>query len=140
MRWMPSHSERKGSDLPPEVTPLDVKGNQLADNQAELAAEEHVINMNASSVVRNYSSLAQRIQKRNVCIMASLDARKESEVVKVDKILPKLPDPSVLFPFSSHLAFATESGFIKCARCNQSYHRKHGYVRKWLVTGPMLAQ
>ena len=77
---MPSHSERKGIDLPPEVTPLDVKGNDFADKQADLAAEEHVINLNASSVVLNYSSLAQRIQKRNVCIMASFDARKRGEV------------------------------------------------------------
>ena len=88
VRWMPSHSERKGIDLPPEVTPLDVKGNDFADKQADLAAEEHVINLNASSVVLNYSSLAQRIQKRNVCIMASLGARKKGEVIKTDKISP----------------------------------------------------
>ena len=71
--------------------------------------------------------------------MASLEARKKGDINKPDKILAKQPDPSVLFPFSSHVAFTTESGYIKCARCSQSYHRKHEYVRKWLVIGcPML--
>ena len=110
----------------------------MADNQAELAADEHVINLNASSVVLNYS-LAVRIQKRSVCIMASLDARKKGEENKVDKILAKQPDPSALFPFSSHVAFMTDSGFITCARCSQSYHRKREYISKWLMTDcPML--
>ena len=66
--------------------------------------------------------------------MASFEARKRGDVNVVDKVLPKLPDPAALFPFSSHVAFATDSGYIKCARCGQSYHNKHEYVRKWLVT------
>ena len=73
---MPSHSERKGTELPPDVTPIDVIGNDFADKQTDLAAIDHVINLNASACVLWYCSLASRIQKRNVCIMASLEARK----------------------------------------------------------------
>jgi hypothetical protein len=140
VRWMPNHSALKGIDVPPDVSELDIIGNSFADDQAGFAAEAHVINLNASSVVLWYSFLATRIQKRNVCILASFDARKRGEDInKPEVILPKHPDPALLFPFSSHVPFFTESGFIRCARCNQSYHRKHEYVRKWLITDcPMI--
>ena len=138
--WMPSHSAQKGTELPPDVSPLDVIGNDFADKQADLAAAYHVISLNASSVALWYGCLAYRIQRRNVCILASLDARKRGEPPnKQEMILPKLPDPEALFPFSSHVAFNTGTGFIRCARCNQSYDTKHEYVRKFLLTDcPMI--
>ena len=135
VRWMPSHSERKGIELPPDVTPIDVIGNDFADKQADLAAIDHVIDLNASACVLWYSNLAARIQKRNVCIMASLEARKKD--IKPHEeiaILPKVSPPENLFPFSSHVPFNTGTGFIRCARCNQSYSRKHEYVKKWLIS------
>ena len=139
-RWMPSHMEQKGIERPPDVSPNDVIGNNFADKQAELAAAYHVISLNASSVALWYGCLAHRIQRRNVCIMASLDARKRGEPPnKQECILPKLPEVEALFPFTSHVAFNTGTGFIRCARCNQSYDIKHEYVRKWLLTEcPML--
>ena len=42
-RWMPSHSAQKGIELPPDVSPMDVIGNDFADKQADLAAAYHVI-------------------------------------------------------------------------------------------------
>jgi len=139
-RWMPTHSVQKGTELPPDVSPLDVIGNDFADKQADLAAAYHVISLNASSIALWYGCLAWRIQRRNVCILASLEARKRGEPPnKQEMILPKLPDPEALFPFSSHVAFSTGTGFIRCARCNQSYESKHEYVRKWLITDcPMI--
>ena len=75
-----------------------------------------------------------------LCILASLEARKRGEPPnKQEMILPKLSDPEALFPFSSHVAFCTGTGFVRCARCNQSYDSKHEYVRKWLLTDcPMI--
>ena len=48
---MPSHSALKGIDVPPDVYELDIKGNSFADDQAGFAAEAHLINLNASSVI-----------------------------------------------------------------------------------------
>ena len=53
-RWMPSHSAQKGTELPPDVSPMDVIGNDFADKQADLAAAYHVISLNASSIALWY--------------------------------------------------------------------------------------
>ena len=60
-RWMPSHSAQKGTELPPDVFPMDVIGNDFADKQADLAAAYHVISLNASSIALWYGCLAWRI-------------------------------------------------------------------------------
>ena len=140
-RWMPSHSAQKGTELPPDVSPLDVIGDDFADKQADLAAAFHVISFNASSISLWYGCLAWRIQRRNVCILASLEARKRGEPSNMQEmILPRLPDPEALFPFSSYVAFSAGTGFIRCGRCNQSYESKHEYVRKWLLADcPMIS-
>ena len=60
--WMPSHSAQKGTELPLDVSPMDI-GNDFADKQADLAAAYHVISLNASSIALWYGCLAWRIQK-----------------------------------------------------------------------------
>ena len=78
-RWLPSHSAQKDSELPPDVSPMDVIGKDFADKQADLGAAYHVISFKASSIALWYVCLAWRIQRRNVCILASLEARKRGE-------------------------------------------------------------
>jgi hypothetical protein len=140
VRWMPSHLDESDLHwLPPDISALDLKGNDFADKQADVAATAHVINLNASSHILWYANQVMRIQKRLVCIMCSLDARKKHTIEDPAKaILPKLPAIEDLFPFSSHVILHNGNA-IMCARCNCSYPRKHEYVRKWLVTAcPML--
>ena len=61
-RWMPSHSPQKGTELPPDISPMDVIGNSFADKQADLAAAYHVISLNASCIALWYGCLAWRIK------------------------------------------------------------------------------
>ena len=49
VRWMPSHLDETDLHwLPPDITALDLEGNDFADKQA---AVNHVIDLNASSQI-----------------------------------------------------------------------------------------
>jgi hypothetical protein len=125
--------------LPADITALDIKGNEFADLQAGKAAENHVVNLNASSHYLWYINHARRIQQRPVVIMCSLEARKKPQVEDpIQRMLPKSPAIETLFPFSSHVP-CHNGNSIMCARCSCSYPRNHEYIRKWLISEcPML--
>ena len=139
---MPSHLDIEDLDwLPSDITAVDLKGNEVADKQAVKAAENHLVNLNASSHYLWYINLAARIQRRLVVIMCSLEARSRQNNEIEDpssKILTKSPPIENYFPFSSHVLLHN-GNCIMCARCNQSYPRDHEYIRKWLTSDcPML--
>merc|ERR1711965_260158 len=76
VRWMPSHLDIEDLNwLPSDISALDLKGNEFADKQADKAAENHLVDLNASSHYLWYINLAQQIQRRLVVIMCSLTSR-----------------------------------------------------------------
>ena len=86
VRWMPSHLKEQDK-RPVDVTLLDIKGNDLADQYAKEAAAKVQVPLQVSSNCVYYYNLVKDIQWRVITIIKNLPIRRKCVTIRTTKEL-----------------------------------------------------
>ena len=116
--------------VPDFVSPLDIQGNDWADELAGKAAHRVEVPLNVSTPYLYYYHLVRRIQKRHVAILCSLPDRPKH----IPKVKVPLDDLCTIIAASNHIIYwpTDKPHWIRCARCSSTMHSKAVGVRTWI--------
>ena len=129
IKWMPSHLEEGKKVWPPDVSVIDVKGNQHADTLAGTAADRAKVPLQTKTNVVYYYNLVKNIQLRIITIIKNLPERKRKETVLSEKELKPTIDEIVE---NSKHTLVHENGRYNCTVCNSSFKSTDKLFKEWV--------
>jgi len=136
VRWMPSHlDEHPEKEKPEWVTEHDICGNDHADRLVKASSRVADLSMDQVSRPIWNIHLTKAIQKRFICILMSLPARRQPfRPPQVPRQRPDKPSLENILSRTQHELFLNQHGQYVCIHCKSMHNFKAKSFQQWALS------